>query len=55
MALLVDVSAVPLRMPVLAGAPLLALYLVPAVVLRAETPWWCFVIAAAGWLMLLLS
>ncbi len=54
-ALLVDVLAVPLRMPVLAGLPLAALYLVPAFVTRAETPWWCFAPAAAGWLLLLLA
>ena len=52
-ALVVDAAAVTLRSPVLAGAPLLAVYLVPASVIRSGTPWWTFVPGAIGWLLLL--
>ena len=52
-ALLVDVLAVPLRAAALAGVPLLAMYVVPAAVLRNGAPWWAFVPGAVGWLVLL--
>lgn len=53
MALLVDVIAVTLRSPAVAGMPLLALYIVPAAVLRDGAPWWTFVPCAIGWLLIL--
>ncbi len=52
-ALLVDVVAVTLRAPAAAGLPLLALYCVPAAVVRDGLSWRYFVAAALGWLVLL--
>lgn len=52
-ALLVDVIAVTLRAPAAAGLPLLALYCVPAAVVRDGLSWRYFVAAALGWLVLL--
>jgi transglutaminase-like putative cysteine protease len=51
----VDAVAVTLRQATLAGIPLLALYLVPAVVLPDGVPWPLFVLAGVGWLLLLLT
>ena len=52
-AILVDVSAVTLRSPALAGLPLLALLMVPVSVISGGTPWWCFLPGATGWLLIL--
>jgi transglutaminase-like putative cysteine protease len=52
-ALLVDLLAVTLRQPALAGLPLLAVYCVPAALLTGGLPWMYFLIAAAGFLLLL--
>jgi transglutaminase-like putative cysteine protease len=49
----VDLAAVTLRAPAAAGLPLLALYCVPAAVLPDGLPGRYFVVAAAGWLLLL--
>jgi transglutaminase-like putative cysteine protease len=51
-ALVVFVLAVVLRLPTLAGAPLLAVYLVPAFVLDAGASWIAFVSVVVGWLAL---
>src|SRR5918911_819423 len=51
-ALLVDVLAVTVRRPAVAGLPLLAIYCVPAAVLRDGLSWPLFLIAGAGFLML---
>ena len=51
----VDAVAVTWRQATLAGIPLLALYLVPAVVLPDGVPWPLFLLAGAGWLLLLLT
>lgn len=52
-ALAVDTIAVSLHQPALAGIPLGAVYVVPAVTIRGGVPWWLFPFAAAGWLLLL--
>ncbi len=52
-ALMVDVLAVSLRQPALAGLPLLAVYCVPAALLSGGLPWYYFLAAAAGFLVLL--
>jgi transglutaminase-like putative cysteine protease len=49
----VDLAAATLRAPAAAGLPLLALYCVPAAVLPDGLPGRYFVVAAAGWLLLL--
>ena len=54
-ALLVDAVAVSWRQATLAGIPLLALYLVPAVVLPDGVPWPLFLLAGIGWMLLLLA
>ncbi len=54
-AVLVDTIAVVLRRASIAGLPLLLLFAVPSAVLPAGTGWLPFVLAAAGWLGLLLA
>ena len=54
-AVLVDLLAVTLRRPAIAGLPLLLLFAVPAAVLPDGLGWWPFVLGAAGWLGLLLA
>ncbi len=54
-AILVDTLAVTYRSAALAGVPLLALYAVPVVVVRDGVPWLLFLVAALGWLLLLLA
>lgn len=54
-AVVVDAIAVTWRRPAAAGLPLFVLYLVPASVLPDGVPWPLFVLAALGWLALLLS
>jgi transglutaminase-like putative cysteine protease len=51
-ALLVDVLAVSLGKPAVAGLPLLAVYCVPAAVLPAGIDWWWFTLGALGFLLL---
>jgi len=51
-ALTVDVTAVSLRQPAVAGLPLLATYCVPAAILPGGLTWWLFVLAALGFLLL---
>jgi transglutaminase-like putative cysteine protease len=50
--LLVDLTAVSLRQPAVAGLPLLATYCVPAAILPGGMTWWLFVLAALGFLLL---
>jgi transglutaminase-like putative cysteine protease len=52
-ALLVDLLAATLRQPALAGLPLLAVYCVPAALLNGGLPWFYFLLAASGFLLLL--
>ncbi|MBT0771074.1 transglutaminase domain-containing protein [Kineosporia sp. J2-2] len=52
-ALAVDVLATSFRQPALAGLPLLAMYCVPAALLDDGLPWYLFLVAAAGFLLLL--
>ncbi|GAA3626373.1 DUF3488 and transglutaminase-like domain-containing protein [Kineosporia mesophila] len=52
-ALAVDILATSFRQPALAGLPLLAMYCVPAALLDDGLPWYLFLIAAAGFLLLL--
>ena len=54
-AVVVFVLQVNLRMPVVAGLALLAVYLVPSLVLDGGSPWWAFAVVSAGWLVLLTS
>jgi len=51
--LLVDILTCTLRRVPLAGLPLLAVYSVPVSVLGSGASWWVFVLAAAGFLLLL--
>jgi transglutaminase-like putative cysteine protease len=55
MAVLVDLAAVGLRRPALAGLPMLALYSVPVAILPTSVPALTFVVASAGYLWLLVS
>lgn len=52
-ALLVDALAASFRQPALAGLPLLAIYCVPAALLEDGLPWYLFLLAACGFLLLL--
>lgn len=52
-ALIVDVIGVTLRLPALAGFPLLLLYAFPAAVVRGGVAWWLLPLAVIGWLVLL--
>ena len=52
-AICVDLLAASVRQPALAGLPLLAVYCVPAALLPGGLPWYYFVAAAAGFLVLL--
>jgi transglutaminase-like putative cysteine protease len=52
-AVLVDLLAVVLLRPALAGLPLLALFAVPAAVVPGGVGWLAFVLGGAGWLLLL--
>ncbi|MFC6238735.1 transglutaminase TgpA family protein [Longivirga aurantiaca] len=54
-ALVVFVLQVVLRLPAVAGLPLVALYVVPSAVLTVGAPWWAFVCVGAGWLLLLVA
>jgi transglutaminase-like putative cysteine protease len=54
-ALVVFVLQVVLRLPAIAGLPLVALYVVPAAILTGGAPWWAFVAVVAGWLVLLVA
>ena len=51
----VDVVAVVLVKPALAGLALLAVYCVPAALVAGGLPWWWFVLAASGYLVLVAS
>lgn len=50
--LVVDTVAVGLRQPAVAGLPLLAVYLVPAALAPGGLDWYWFVLAGAGYLVL---
>lgn len=52
-ALVVDVIGVTLRLPALAGAPLLLVYALPAAVIPGGVTWWLLPIAVSGWLVLM--
>ena len=52
-ALTVDSIGVTLRLPALAGFPLLLLYAFPAAVVRGGVAWWLLPLAVLGWLVLL--
>ena len=52
-ALVVDAIGVTLRLPALAGAPLLLVYALPAAVIPGGVTWWLLPIAVSGWLLLL--
>ena len=54
-AIFVFVLHVAMRMPVLAGVALIAVYVVPSFVLDDGSPWWAFVAVAVGWMVLLAS
>ncbi len=54
-ALSTDTLFVSVRSPLLAGLPLLAMFLAPALILSAGAPWWAFPLPAAGWLLILAS
>jgi transglutaminase-like putative cysteine protease len=55
LAIVVFVLQVALRMPVIAGVSLLAVYVVPALVLDDGAPWWSFAFVAIGFMVLLVS
>ncbi len=52
-ALSIDTLFVSVRSPILAGIPLLVLYVGSALLMFGEAPWWQFAPAAIGWLLLL--
>ena len=52
-ALTVDTIGVTLRLPALAGVPLLLVFALPAAVIRGGVPWWLLPLAVIGWLLLL--
>ncbi len=52
---LTDLLAVTLRRPAVAGLPLLAVYCVPAALTPNGLPWWWFVLAGTGYLLLIAS
>lgn len=52
-AIMVDLAAVAMRRPALAGLPMLAVYSVPVAVHLNSVPWWTFLIGVAGYLWLL--
>jgi len=52
-ALTVDTIGVTLRLPALAGIPLLLVFALPAAVVRGGVPWWLLPLAVIGWLLLL--
>jgi len=54
-AIVVFVLQVNLRMPVVAGLALMAVYVVPALVLADGAPWWSFAAVAVAWMVLLIS
>lgn len=54
-AVAVDLVAVGLRQPAVAGLPLLAVYCVPAALARGGLDWYWFVLAGAGFLLLVAS
>ena len=54
-AIVVFVLQVSLRMPVLAGLSLIAIYVVPSMVLDDGSPWWSFAFVAVGFMVLLVS
>jgi transglutaminase-like putative cysteine protease len=54
-ALLVDLFAVVLRRPALAGLPMLAIYSVPVTVTTESTSWFPFALGAVGFLWLLVT
>ena len=54
-ALVVYTLEVCLRLPAIAGIPLVALYVVPSLVLDSGAPWWTFSLVVAGWLVLLVT
>lgn len=54
-AVVVDLVAVGLRRPAVAGLPLLAVYCVPAALARGGLDWYLFVLAGAGYLLLVAS
>jgi transglutaminase-like putative cysteine protease len=54
-AMLVDLAAVGIRRPALAGLPMLAIYSVPVAVLPTSVSLWWFAAAATGYLWLLVS
>ncbi|GIG62836.1 transglutaminase [Longispora fulva] len=53
--LLIDMLAVTLRRPALAGLPMLAIYSVPVAVIDTGVPVWPFVLGATGYLWLLVA
>jgi transglutaminase-like putative cysteine protease len=54
-AVLVDLLAVGLRQPAVAGLPLLAVYCVPAALAQGGLDWYWFALAAGGFLLLVAS
>jgi transglutaminase-like putative cysteine protease len=52
-AMAVDTIGVTLRLPALAGVPLLLVFALPAAVITGGVPWWLLPVAISGWLTLL--
>ncbi|MPZ28604.1 MAG: transglutaminase domain-containing protein [Micromonosporaceae bacterium] len=52
-AIMVDLAAVGMRRPALAGLPMLAIYSVPVAVHQGSVPWWTFMIGVTGYLWLI--
>ncbi|AXE39205.1 transglutaminase TgpA family protein [Acidipropionibacterium virtanenii] len=53
--ILADILVITLESPVWAIAPLLTIYIIPALTIDHNTPWWTFVLMAVGYLGVLLA
>lgn len=53
--ILADILVITLESPVWSIAPILTLYMIPALAIHYDAPWWCFVLMAVGYLIVLLA
>ncbi|MCI1746800.1 MAG: DUF3488 domain-containing protein [Acidipropionibacterium sp.] len=53
--ILADILTVTLESPVWAIAPLLTIYIIPALAAQHATPWWSFALIAVGYLVVLIT
>lgn len=53
--ILADILTITLESPVWAIAPLLTIYIIPALAAQHATPWWSFALIAVGYLLVLIT